>query len=508
MLGIVSPYLSGRFIDLLIQKVNYQVIVQLCFVLALIGIANIILGYFLNRLSIILSLRASHQINRDIITHLHKVSYSFISKMNFGYMNQRINSDSVTLVNFVINILQNIFVNSLLLLLCMIIVFYYSGFIALTLIFFIIIFEFFYNMLKNSVFSKNLKYKEDQARYSSKILEQLVSIKFIKIFGITSFISKLDMSFDKYYKSALKYQSTYYSLSAAESIVTLCSQIVLYLVGGIKVIKQDMTVGEYSMMTSYFTIMLGSIKYYLGLGKSIQDTKVSCNRINDLLHLSLDNCGKLPIENIDCISLKNCTFAYDSARLISNLTYTFKKGNIYLITGMNGAGKSTLVDIITGLYCKEIEGEIKYNDINIEDLNIVEVLHSKIGIAEQFPTFFNDTLFNNIVIDKTYTDTEVLLKWFNQLNLMDLFLRLQDGFNTTINDNVALSGGERYKIALVRVFIKNPDVIILDEPTASLDLDSTRSLINLLRELKNDKIVIIVSHDTNIMECADFKLVL
>lgn len=180
----------------------------------------------------------------------------------------------------------------------------------------------------------------------------------------------------------------------------------------------------------------------------------------------------------------------------------FVAGKIYSIRGENGAGKSTLINLLLGLYINCYRGEIIYNGIDINKIDLVDLRNKLVGVTEQIPLLLNDTLYNNLLMgSKNFELMNFLIDYF-QLN--DFISRLENGINNVINESTTnISGGEKQKIAIIRQLISNPDVMIFDEPTASLDFDSKNKFLKYITKIKANKIIIIITHDDIINDFSD-----
>ncbi len=511
VLSVFIPYYTGQFIDFLSaankENKNITILLKYASILVSAGILGIILGYISNRLNVILSIKTTNSIKRMLVIHLQKSSHLHTSKINTGYLNQRITSDANSLSSFSINLIQNIIVKSLLIIIPALVLFTFSPVITIIFIVFVIIYYILYIILRKKVYKRNLILKERQAEHMSAQLEQLTHISFIKKFGLLfNFINRYDITYSKLFKSTLKYQTTSYSFTAAENLVRILAQIVLFIWGGILVFDGSITIGQFTIMSTYLSIMLNASGFFLGLSKYTQDALVSLDRINELLNMKRDHYGEIDLTSINTIELNNCTFSYGKDILINKFNYKFIKGNIYVITGENGSGKSTLTDIILGIYNSNLHGLLLYNNISAEKLNLIGIQQNNIGYCEQDPTFFKDTLFNNIICGNTSNCKTKMLGLIDYFGLSDLIASLEDGINSYISNKTSFSGGEKYKLSIIRALIKEPDVLILDEPTAALDTQGKCRLVDLLISLKKTKIIIIISHDSKINKIADYVL--
>ena len=192
--------------------------------------------------------------------------------------------------------------------------------------------------------------------------------------------------------------------------------------------------------------------------------------------------------------------------ILQNLNCFFKKGNIYGIVGENGKGKSTLLKIILGIY--PVDGEILINDKKQSSISMKNARKNLIGITEQEPILLSDSLKYNIFLDKntsqSMSEAEILMNGFG---LNKYVSDINSGKDVSVNDsNSNLSGGEKQKIAIIRQLMQCPDVMLFDEPTSALDKESRVFFIEYLKKIKKNHIIVIVSHDNNLINQCDFTI--
>jgi ATP-binding cassette, subfamily B, bacterial PglK len=231
--------------------------------------------------------------------------------------------------------------------------------------------------------------------------------------------------------------------------------------------------------------------------------------------LELDNQienEKLEIDGFDIqedseVELKNLNFSYNkdvnNENIFEDLNISLKFGKIYGLVGKNGSGKSTFADLITGLL-KPKTGEIYFDNKNINEF--IYSWHSSISYLSQFFYLFDDTIKNNITLGKRINNKYSEEKYQRAIrisNLQDELDKFTDKDSTFLtNSGKFLSGGQKQKIAIARLIYKGSKIIILDEPTASLDQVSSELMMKMLQELKKDKLIIIISHSSKILnEC-------
>ena len=503
---IVLPYLTGNFIDQLVNNTKKNFFLNYSIIFTILSLSELLLGYISNRMYMKLQTEMAYSLNVDIIQHMHKMPLMTIENLDAASLTQKISNDSNALIAFCMNVLQQIVINIIQFIAAFAYIFYINS--TLAVIFFLLssIYLIAYELLKKHVARLNYTLKEDQANFFSKLYEQLSNSKFIRLHGIVQlFTKRLDNAFFRVLDTSLKYQKINYLFASVDKIITLFSTLMIFIWGGKSVIEGTLTIGQFTIISSYFMIMKSAIKYFFQLGQNIQETLVSCNRLQDILNIKEQSCGNEILSSIDSISIKNLTFSYNDNPIFIHFNLEFKKGKIYAITGKNGAGKSTLIDILLGLYMDEFSGEVLYNEKSIKSLNMISIRRKLVGISEQEPLLLNDTLKYNL----TFGDNDLLQKnkldnLFQIFNLQEFIYLLPERLNMVINEKSNnLSGGEKQKMSLIRTFLRDSDVLILDEPTSAIDKDSQLKLMEYLISTCNDKIVIISTHSKDLIKLCD-----
>lgn len=209
--------------------------------------------------------------------------------------------------------------------------------------------------------------------------------------------------------------------------------------------------------------------------------------------------------NIKSIKIENVSFSYNNKiKLLNNVSFEIKKGEIFGIFGKSGSGKSTLVDIISGLIKPDI-GNIKINN----DLNINRNLSSwqnQIGYVTQSPVLINDTIRNNISFGDLETDEKKLSNAISFSGLDQIIKNLPQKSDTMVGElGSKFSGGQKQMIAIARAVYRDPKLFIFDEATSAIDKEAENKIIEKIKELEKDNLVIIISHDNKLKSfCNNF----
>lgn len=242
------------------------------------------------------------------------------------------------------------------------------------------------------------------------------------------------------------------------------------------------------------------INYYMGSVNLITDVigEIENNQV-ELDGLEFKVVNKL-------IEFKNVTFGYNDKQIISNANILLYKNQMLGFIGQSGAGKSTLINLITGII-KPTGGMIAIDGVNLSKINKIS-FREKIGYVTQETVMFNDTIANNISLwscdTHNYNCMEKLVLAAKKSLCLDFIVELPEGFNTQIGDRgIRLSGGQRQRLAIARELFKEPEILIFDEATSSLDSETETYIINGIEKLKGNITIILISHRISTIKNCD-----
>jgi len=216
-------------------------------------------------------------------------------------------------------------------------------------------------------------------------------------------------------------------------------------------------------------------------------------RIKEIKNAALQEGKDTDLSSYD-IEFKNVSFAYnEDAKVLKDVSFTAKQGEVTALVGISGSGKTSVLRLISRLYDYDT-GSILIDGKDIKNIS-TESLFKNVSIVFQDVTLFNTSIMENIRLGRESATDEEVKEAARLANCMDFIEKLSDGFNTLIGENGAeLSGGERQRISIARAFLKDAPVLILDEISASLDVDNEKKIQDSLNKLIKDKTVIIISH--------------
>ena len=213
--------------------------------------------------------------------------------------------------------------------------------------------------------------------------------------------------------------------------------------------------------------------------------------------------GKILDKKINEIEFKNISFEYDNGfKAINNCNMIFKKNLITAISGKSGAGKSTLLDLLIGIQVP-LSGKIFIDKEELEKFDLSSY-RDKISMVSQDPFLFNVSILDNLKWVKDNIDEDQLIECLKLANCDNFIDKLPDKIHTIVGERgMKLSGGQRQRISLARAIICKPELLILDEPTSSLDKESEELIFDSLKKISKFTTIILITHDSKIINLAD-----
>ena len=374
---------------------------------------------------------------------------------------------------------------------------------------------FFSYKVGQSIRRKSKRSSVQSAGILNIIKETLSNIKIVKIFNLENEENeKFVKENNKYFNLIFKQSRLSNLLTPINETIGLIVGVLLIWFGGISVLQQGaMSSEDFIKFILLLFAMLQPIRKLANVNVLFQNGIAAAERVFSVF----DNHDKIPesknafkINSFkNSINFKDVNFKYEGqdSLILDNINLEISKGQTVAIVGKSGAGKTTLTDLLPRFY-DPISGNIFIDKINLKDLNLKN-LRDLYGIVTQNVILFNDTIKNNIIHGNKNASENDINKAVKSANIQDLVEKLDNGLNTYIGENgVKLSGGEKQRLSIARALIKNPDILILDEATASLDSESEKMVHSAIDNIIKNRTVIIIAHRLSTIINADKILVM
>lgn len=360
------------------------------------------------------------------------------------------------------------------------------------------------------------KYQEQDAILSNRLQENLTGVRVVKAFARQSYeIGKFESeNWEKYLrgKRLLLMHSSYWPIS---DIMTGIQMLLGFAVGALMAINGAITVGEYITYAGLLIWILWPIRNLGRLIVQMSSGLVSFDRVMTVIKEQrepLDTGDYLPENTVEgSLEFDNIGFAYDDAPNVSvlqDISFSVKPGQVIALLGSTGSGKTTLANLLPRFY-EYTEGKILLDGVELKRYPR-NFLRSQIGTVEQEPFLFSRTIRENIAygIDREVTQEEVE-EAAKAAAVHNSVITFPDKYNTLVGEKgVTLSGGQKQRVAIARTIIKNPRILIFDDATSSVDLETEADIRQALEKLMEDRTTFIIAHRIQSVMKADLIVVL
>jgi ATP-binding cassette, subfamily C, bacteriocin exporter len=512
VLGLSMSLYVGKLVDNVLPGGNLNLLNLLGVAMLIIIILRILLSIF----QTIFILKTGQKIDATLILgyyqHLLKLPQTFFDNMRTGEIISRI-GDAVKIRVFVNDVSINFILNIFILIVSFALMFTFFWKLALIILFVVPVYGIIYwlsNMLNRKV---QRRVMERAADLEAQLVESLNSAGTIKRFGLedfsnlkteTRFVSLLEVI----YKSGL---NSLFSSSSTGLISQLFTLLVLWFGAGFA-IGSKITPGEllsFYAVVGYFT---GPVTSIIGFNRTLQDAKIASDRLFEIFDLEAeDDSNKIELkkEMVSDIHFENVKFRYGTrVDVFDSLNLKINKGEITAIVGESGSGKTTLISLLQDLYPIQ-SGHIRIGGFDIKHFTN-RSLRQTVSVVPQKIDLFAGNVVDNIAIGEFTPDMERVINVCDNLGMTQFIEELPHGFNTYLGENGAtLSGGQKQRIALARALYRNPEILILDEATSSLDSSAELYVQNAIRLLRDDaKTIIVIAHRLSTINMAQRIIVL
>jgi len=344
--------------------------------------------------------------------------------------------------------------------------------------------------------------RDDFISYLKSIATDMVDIKIQD--GYKKIIDQFIVKSENYRDQNVNQATLQINNTTIINVISFINYMLITCVGILFVILKEIMLGEFVAFNTYSKNLSSSLDSIVQLRANLQPVIVSLERLSTIEKMyqltEESNKDKKDMTNIEKIELCEIDLDLNGKRILSNISCLFKKGEIVGLTGNNGSGKTSITNIILKRYLPS-SGKMKINDIESK-------IYKNNGWSTKFSYIgANKILYNLSIIDNLllFSDETVNITKVKQIcelvNLHEDIQKMPDGYNTLLSDNYKLSSGQIQKLQIARTFLKDSDVMIFDEAFSNLEPSTKENVIEYIKNLSNDKIIIITSHNIEDYDC-------
>ncbi|QIK51848.1 ABC transporter ATP-binding protein [Jeotgalibaca porci] len=518
LLGVLPSMLTGRIIDEGFIGGNFTKLVTLIAASFLVLILTGLVGLLQSYLGSWLSQNIGKDMRNHMYGHLQKLSQGFYSSGKQGEIITRMTSDISGVQSFVTGTLTQTIANLATLTTSMIAMFQMNGALAIVAILIVPLLIFPIKLVGKKRWELTNE-SQDLNDEANELLNETLSVsgqQLVKLF------TKEEAEYARY--SSINENLTTVKIKEATvgrwfrmiaQTFVEAGPMFIYLVGGFMLLvnnHQGLTVGDITVLVALMSRMYRPLMQLMDIHIEFIRSLALFTRIFDYLDMPVDIENKpdatLPTTLTGDLSFNAVTFHYnEQSPILKGINFQVNEGETLAIVGPSGAGKSTIFNLIPRLY-DVTGGEIKMGGHDIRDLDL-HFLRQNIGMVTQETYLFNASIRDNLLYAKSDATEEELIQACKEANIHTFISNLPDGYDTEVgNRGIKLSGGEKQRLSIARVFLKDPKILILDEATSSLDSLSEGLIQEALSSLLKNKTSLVIAHRLSTIMSADKILVL
>ena len=510
-LSMVAPYVSGIIVDKVIKQGQKDMLIILC---------GLMLGATVSKAFVRFTYQISFEkvsqgtfmkIREDMYKKLQTLDFKFFDTTRTGDIMAKMTGDMETVRHLVAWVIYMVFENATIFIFAIVLLFTINWTFTLVLLLVVPFLAWAAIKLAHDVRPTFSAVRAQFSKLNSVVQENISGNRVIKAFATEKIeINKFNKENDAYRQKNIDSAKVWAKYLPIIDALAGTLSLTIIIIGGVLVIKDQISIGQLVTFNSIIWAIGNPMKMSGGLINDVQRFNASADKIREFFDTesAINNAEKPDEKDIaGVVEFKNVSFGYDNGEVLKDVSLKAKPGQTIAIIGPTGSGKSTLVNLICRFYdC--CEGEVLVDNVNVKDIEL-RTLREKISVAMQDVFLFSDTIEGNIAYGVPDAPYETV-KWAAGLADADKFISsLPEGYDTIIGERgVGLSGGQRQRIALARAILKDPSILILDDTTSSVDMETEFEIHKTLKSFYNNKTTFIIAHSISSVKNADQIIVL
>lgn len=509
--AIVNPQISGIVVDDIIKGGNREILPTIMIVLIISTILRAVLKYWFLVIFENSSQGMLYTMRDYVYRRLLEQDFNFYNKNRTGDLMSRQTGDMEAIRHFVAFVIYSVYENSLLFVIALIMIFVVDWRLALCMI----------AVMPFTVWAATKQLKEVKPAFhnirqhfsslNTFVQENISGNRVVKAFAKEEYeIQKFGKENDGYREAELNAAAIWRRYVPIFEFMANALTVILYLIGGIMVIYDHMSLGKLVTISGYLWMLNQPLRMAGWLANDYQRFVTSVEKIYSTIIVEPkikkpENAIAKTRFNGD-IEFQHVSYQADDEVILKDVSFKIKHGQTVGIIGATGSGKSTLMNLLCRFY-DVTDGEVKIDCINVKELDLFSI-RDNIGLAMQDVFLFSDTIEGNIAYGRPDCSFEEVEKVAKMANAHDFILQMPDGYDTIVGERgVGLSGGQKQRISLARALLKDPSIIILDDTTSAVDMETESLIQKELRSLNNRHTVFMIAHRISSIKDADQILV-
>ena len=511
-IATMKSTVGGQIVDTVIYGAQHNMLIPLIVLLLLLALLRSVMRWW--------STLAMEEVSQTAVMKLRQRMYRKLNKLHFGFFDKTRTGDIMTRMTMDTDLIRHLIAyaaptlleNAITFLVGATVLLFINWKMAILILLVSPFIAFFAGRMGKKVRPTYMNVRNKNAALNTTVQENISGNKVVKAFA------KEDFETDKFTDKNQAFRNANIHSNFVSShflpyfdIAAAALGVITVLVGGYFVLQGSMTVGELVIINSLLWTINNPVRQIAWLINDVQRADASHQKITELLYKRPEIRTKRGIEYADHINgdveFRDVSFRYGDEMALKNISFSVKAGQTVAIIGSTGSGKSSLVSLIPRFYQAK-EGSVLVDGRDVRDWNL-RTLRKYISVAQQDIFLFSDTIEGNIAYGKPNATFEEVQRAAEIANAHEFILQFPEGYDTIIGERgVGLSGGQRQRIALARAILREYAILILDDTTSSVDMETEYEIHKRLRQEFSDKTTFLIAHRISTVKDADLILVM
>lgn len=510
-LDMLSPQVTKRVIDNVIIGGEIDLLPKLLIMIFIIGLGRMIFQYFKEFIFDLISSKITVNIRRDLFRHIQSLSLSFFDKNNTGELMSRVKDDVDRIwaaLGFVSMLIIEVVIHTCIVLYCM---YQISPVLAIIPTIVLPLMGGLALLMENRLGKVYEAISEENSKLNLVAQENLSGVRTVKAFAREKHEIKKFLSHNqKYYDLNMKQSKVFIKYYPYFQFITKLLPLVAIIFGGFQVIEGKITLGALGAFTEYSMNIVWPMEMLGWLSNEFASAIASAKRIKKLYaEEPMIKEPEQPVlleEVAGSIQFNKVSFSLDEKSILSDISFDVTAGKTIGIMGATGTGKSSIINLLQRFY-DVTEGEIIVDGVNIKDLSLKQ-LRESISLVMQDVFLFSDTISENVKLGKkNIVKQDEIVEAAGYAQARDFIEKMEDQYETVVGERgVGLSGGQKQRISIARALAKKTPILILDDSTSALDMETEHEIQKALSTLDSTKIII--AHRISAVRNADEIIIL
>lgn len=508
LLDMFNPYLAGMFIDDVIAKNRINLLTIVLIGVAGVSLGRMVMGYVREYLFDKLSQKVAVDLRSDLFSHIQKLPFNFFDNMNTGELMSRMTND-IDNVWRSVSFGMGLFIeNVIYFAIASVILFSLEWRLAIVSLFTMPIIAFLAMKLEKKIGTAYEKLSDQGAVLNTTAQENIAGVRLVKAFGREKHeILKFLTQNKENYRLAVEQSRIWSRFNPVIEFLSNVATVLVVSVGGLLVIQTDISIGTLVAFNGYVWMLIWPMRMLGWLTNNIAQASASAKKIFHIMDMEpeIKDCeDPLDVDEIKGdIVFENVSFKYKDRYVLKNININAKCGSTIAIMGTTGAGKSSIINLI-GRYYDVSDGRITIDGHDIRELKL-KTVRGNMSVVMQDTFLFSDTIDYNIKFGcEGEVPGEEVLKTSLDSMVDEFTSTMEDGYETVIGERgVGLSGGQKQRISIARALLKNSRILVLDDATSALDMETEHRILKSLQGRRKDSTTFIIAHRISAVKDAD-----